>query len=53
MRIVRGIGALAALVVLLVGIPFCLVIFGGNPLPADLSWQAIGQSLLRPASDRA
>ena len=53
MRIVRGIGALAALVVLLVGIPFCLVIFGGNPLPTDLSWQAIGQSLLRPASDRA
>lgn len=53
MRILRGLGALIALAVLLAGIPVCLATFGGNPLPTDWSWQAIGQALLRPASDRA
>ena len=52
MRILRGIAALLALAVLLVGIPFCLAAFGGNPLPTGLSWEAAGQALLRPASDR-
>ena len=53
MRIARGLAALVILIGLLVGIPAGLVAFGGNPLPATLSWDAIGQALLRPASDRA
>ena len=52
MRIVRGVAALTALLLLLVGIPYGLAIFGGNPLPTGLSGQEIGQALLRPASDR-
>ena len=52
MRVLRGIAALIVLVGLLVGIPAALVVFGGNPFPTSLSWEAVGQSLLRPASDR-
>ena len=52
MRVLRGIAALVVLVGLLVGIPAALVVFGGNPFPTSLSWEAVGQSLLRPASDR-
>ena len=53
MRIARGLAALIILIGLLVGIPAALVAFGGNPLPGAWSWDAIGQALLRPASDRA
>lgn len=52
MRVLRGLGALVALIALLVGIPYGLAVFGGNPFPADWSWTGFGQSLLRPASDR-
>lgn len=52
MRFVRGLAALLALVGLLVGIPVALVVFGGNPLPADLSGQALIRAFLTPASDR-
>ncbi len=53
MRTARGLAALIILIGLLVGIPAALVAFGGNPLPDAWSWDAIGQALLRPASDRA
>lgn len=50
---VRGLAALIVLLGLLVGIPAGLITFGGNPMPSSLSWDAVGQALLRPASDRA
>src|SRR4051812_49551966 len=52
MRFVRGLAALLALLGLLVGIPVALVVFGGNPLPTDLSGQALQRAFFTPASDR-
>ena len=52
MRFVRGLAALLALAGLLVGIPFALAVFGGNPLPDDLSGQALLRAFFAPASDR-
>lgn len=51
-RVLRGLAALIILVGLLVGIPVGLAVFGGNPLPGSLSWPAIAQALLTPASDQ-
>ena len=52
MRVVRGLAALLALAGLLVGIPVALAVFGGNPLPDDLSSQALVRAFFTPASDR-
>ena len=52
MRVVRGLAALLALAGLLIGIPVALAVFGGNPLPADLSSQALVRAFFTPASDR-
>ena len=48
MRLVRGFGALAALLLLLVGVPLVLIALSGNPLPDEVSWGTIRRSLLSP-----
>ena len=48
MRLLRGLGALGALLLGLIGVPAGLVILGGNPVPANLSWPAIQSALLQP-----
>ena len=45
MRFFRGLGALVALVVLLVGIPVGLIVFAGNPIP---SWDGLLRMLTTP-----
>lgn len=51
-RVLRGLASLIILVGLLVGIPWGLAVFGGNPLPGSLTGEAITRALLTPASDR-
>jgi LysM domain len=48
MRVLRGICALAALLIGLLGIPAALVFLGGNPLPSSLSLSDIQRALLTP-----
>jgi LysM repeat protein len=48
MRLIRGFGALAALLLLLAGVPLALIALSGNPLPAEISWEATRRALLRP-----
>src|SRR5918994_385998 len=48
MRLLRGLGALGALLLGLVGVPAVLIALGGSPVPANLSWPAIQSALLRP-----
>lgn len=48
MRLIRGLAALAVLVVGLFGVPAFLVIFVGNPLPAGTTWSQLVASLTRP-----
>jgi LysM repeat protein len=48
MRLIRGFGALAALMLLLAGVPLALIALSGNPLPAEISWEATRRALLRP-----
>src|SRR3712207_1165006 len=43
---IRGLAALALLLIGLVGIPVALVGLGGNPLPATITWQGIRDALL-------
>ena len=47
-RVVRGLSALAALAVGLVGIPVALVVLGGNPMPSSISWPAVRNALFTP-----
>jgi LysM repeat protein len=48
-RLVRGIGSLAVLLVGIAGVPLALAILGGNPLPDELTWDAVQRALLMPA----
>ena len=48
MRVIRGLAALVALMVVLVAVPAFLVIFVGNPLPSDLDWDRLVGGLTRP-----
>jgi LysM repeat protein len=48
MRLIRGLGALAAFLSLLVGVPAALVALSGNPLPQEAGWETIRHALLRP-----
>ena len=48
MRLIRGLGALAALLFLLVGIPAALVALTGDPLPQEVGWETVRRALLRP-----
>ena len=45
-RVLRGLGALALLLLGLVGIPVALVMLGGNPLPAAVTWDGVRDALL-------
>ncbi|HEX8509541.1 MAG TPA: LysM peptidoglycan-binding domain-containing protein, partial [Propionibacteriaceae bacterium] len=47
-RLLKGLTALAALLVALAGIPAALVVLGGNPLPQDLDLASVVRALLRP-----
>ncbi len=47
-RLMRGAVALIALLLGLIGVPLALVVLGGNPLPAELSWAGITQALFSP-----
>src|SRR5215204_3902055 len=48
MRLIRGFGALAVLLLLLIGVPAALVALSGNPLPDEVSRESILRALLRP-----
>jgi len=48
MRLIRGFGALAALLFLLAGVPLVLIALSGNPLPVEISWEMVRRALLRP-----
>src|SRR5215203_2685348 len=48
MRLIRGFGALAVLLLLLIGVPAALVALSGNPLPDEVSWESILRALLSP-----
>jgi hypothetical protein len=45
-RVLRGLGALALLLLGLVGIPAALIWLGGNPLPAAVTWDGVRDALL-------
>ena len=47
-RVLRGLGALGLLLIGLVGIPVALVMLGGNPLPAGVTWEGVRSVLLTP-----
>ena len=47
-RVMRGLGALAALLLGTVGIPLALVVLGGDPLPDRLTWPSVRDALLTP-----
>lgn len=46
--VIKALGALAALIVAVCGVPAFLVIFVGNPLPASLHWSSIVSALTAP-----
>jgi len=46
--VLRGLGALALLLAGLVGVPLALTVLGGNPLPANLTWESVREALFRP-----
>ena len=46
MRLLRGVGALALLLIGLVGIPVALIWLGGNPLPTTVTWEGVRDALL-------
>ena len=47
-RVLRGFGALALLLAVLVGVPVALAVLGGNPLPAAITWESLRQALFAP-----
>jgi LysM domain len=48
-RLIRGLGSLAVLLLGTAGAPVALAFLGGNPLPGELTWSAVGQALFVPA----
>lgn len=48
MRFLRGLAALIGLIIGLAGVPFALLILGGNPLPEQLGWTELVNALFRP-----
>lgn len=48
MRFLKGVGALLLLVAAVVGLPYALAVFGGNPFPGGFSWAAVQRALLTP-----
>lgn len=46
--LIKGLGAVATLIVAMLGVPAFLVIFVGNPLPASFQWSLIVSALTRP-----
>ena len=47
-RVLRGLGALAVLLVGLVGAPLALAALGGNPLPTAITWESFRRALFAP-----
>ena len=47
-RLIRGLGSLAILLLGTAGVPVALAILGGDPLPAELTWNAIRRALSTP-----
>jgi LysM repeat protein len=47
-RLARGLGSLAVLLLSIVGAPLALVLLGGNPLPHELTWNAVRDALFAP-----
>jgi nucleoid-associated protein YgaU len=48
MRLIRGLGAFAVLLALVVGVPVALTMLGGNPWPSSISWSALKRALFQP-----
>jgi LysM repeat protein len=47
-RLIRGLGSLAILLFGTAGVPVALAILGGDPLPAELTWNAMRRALSTP-----
>jgi LysM repeat protein len=47
-RLIRGLGSLAILLLGTAGVPVALAILGGNPLPDELTWNALRRALSTP-----
>ena len=47
-RVLHGLVSLVLLLVAVLGVPLALVVLGGNPLPATVSWAALRHALLTP-----
>jgi LysM repeat protein len=47
-RLIRGLGSLAILLLGTAGVPIALGILGGNPLPDELTWNALRRALSTP-----
>src|SRR5688572_16098914 len=47
-RVLRGLVSLVLLLVTVLGVPLALVVLGGNPLPATVSWATLRRALLTP-----
>ncbi|HEU5486824.1 MAG TPA: LysM peptidoglycan-binding domain-containing protein, partial [Microlunatus sp.] len=48
MRVIKGLAALAVLIIGLIGVPAFLVVFIGNPLPGVADWSHLLNRLTRP-----
>lgn len=51
-RVTRGLGALAVLLIGVVGVPLALLVLSGDPWPRTLSWAGLEHALLRPDDGR-
>ena len=47
-RLIRGLSSLAVLVLGTLGVPVALAFLGGNPLPEELTWNAVQRALFTP-----
>jgi LysM repeat protein len=47
-RLARGLGSLAVLILGIAGVPIALALLGGNPLPQELTWDAVQRALFTP-----
>ena len=46
-RLIRGLSSLAVLVLGTLGVPVALAFLGGNPLPEELTWNAVQRACSR------
>jgi LysM repeat protein len=47
-RLARGLGSLAVLILGIAGVPIVLALLGGDPVPDELTWDAVQRALFTP-----